>query len=123
MCAYSNSPSQGPWKVTLEPHILTPFMEHCPDPLLRWNVWRAFRSRGSPGQNKELSTSFNLEEIRFQRRDQAKLLGYGSFADISMETKMAGSVQNVNKMIEDLMEKGTCLIVLVLQAILAIVHQ
>jgi Zn-dependent oligopeptidase len=34
------------------------------------------------------------------------LLGYPSFAAMSMETKMAGSVGNVTKMIELLLEKG-----------------
>jgi len=36
-----SAPSRGPWKITLQPHIYQSFMEHCPDPLLRWNVHRA----------------------------------------------------------------------------------
>ena len=105
----SSAPSRGPWKITLQPHVYTSFMEHCPDPLLRWNVWRAHRNRGSSAGDKALTTSLNLEEVRFQRRDQVKLLGYSNFAAMSMETKMAGSVENVNKMIELLLEKGICL--------------
>lgn len=81
-------------------------MEHCPDPLLRWNVWRAHRTRGSGAGDKVLTTGLHLEEVRYQRRDQVKLLGYPSYAAMSMETKMAGSVDNVNKMIELLLEKG-----------------
>lgn len=83
-------------------------MQYCPDSLLRWNVWKAHRSRGSPGQNKDVTTSLHLEEIRFARRDQVKLLGYSSFADMSMETKMAGSINTVKNMIESLAEKGNC---------------
>lgn len=105
--AYSSAPSKGPWRVTLQPHIYTPFMEHCPDPLLRWNVWRAHRARGSGVDDKALSTSLHLEEVRFNRRDQVKILGYPSYAAMSMETKMAGSVDNVKTMIELLLEKGT----------------
>lgn len=81
-------------------------MEHCSDPLLRWNVWRAHRARGSSAGDSSLTTSLNLEEVRFQRRDQVKLLGYPNFAAMSMETKMAGSVENVMKMIDLLTEKG-----------------
>ena len=81
-------------------------MEHCPDQLLRWNVWQAHRARGSSAGDSSLTTSLDLEEIRFQRRDQVKLLGYPTFAAMSMETKMAGSVDNVTKMIELLLEKG-----------------
>ena len=81
-------------------------MEYCSDPLLRWNVWRAHRARGSGAGDSSVKTSLHLEEIRFQRRDQVKLLGYPSFAAMSMETKMAGSVENVMKMIDLLSEKG-----------------
>ena len=34
------------------------------------------------------------------RKDIAKLLGYENYAQMSMETKMAGSVENVMNMIE-----------------------
>ncbi|KAI9557823.1 hypothetical protein GHT06_014572 [Daphnia sinensis] len=102
----SSAPSRGPWKITLQPHIYSTFMEYCSDPLLRWNVWQANRARGSSSGDRSLTTSLDLEEIRFQRRDQVKLLGYPSFAAMSMETKMAGSVGNVNKMIELLLEKA-----------------
>ncbi|XP_046648251.1 probable cytosolic oligopeptidase A [Daphnia pulicaria] len=102
----SLAPSRGPWKITLQPHIYSSFMEHCPDPLLRWNVWQAHRARGSSSGDTSLTTSLDLEEIRYQRRDQVKLLGYPSFAAMSMETKMAGSVGNVTKMIELLLEKA-----------------
>jgi len=101
----SLAPSRGPWKISLAPHIYSSFMQYCPDSLLRWNVWKAHRSRGSPGQNKDVTTSLHLEEIRFARRDQVKLLGYSSFADMSMETKMAGSINTVKNMIESLAEK------------------
>ena len=40
------------------------------------------------------------------RQDQAELLGYPNFAEMSMETKMAGSVDNVMSMITTLMSRG-----------------
>lgn len=40
------------------------------------------------------------------RSEQAKLLGYENFAQMSMETKMAGSVENVMSMITSLLAKG-----------------
>ena len=108
----SLAPSRGPWNISLAPHIYSSFMQHCPDSLLRWNVWKAYRSRGSPGQNKDLTTSLHLEEIRFARRDQVKLLGYASFADMSMETKMAGSVKTVKNMINSLAELGNSIFII-----------
>lgn len=41
------------------------------------------------------------------RAEQATLLGYKDFAHMSMETKMAGSVENVLSMITSLLAKGT----------------
>lgn len=41
------------------------------------------------------------------RRYQASLLGFDSFAAMSMETKMAGSVETVKTMISSLLARGT----------------
>ena len=101
-----SAPSRGPWKITLQPHVYKSFMEHCPDALLRWNVWRAHRARGSNAGDSQLSTSLHLEEVRYHRRDQVKVLGYATYADMSMATKMAGSVQNVRKMLDLLLDKA-----------------
>ena len=40
------------------------------------------------------------------RKDIAKLLGYENYAQMSMETKMAGSVENVMNMIERSVRPG-----------------
>ena len=68
------------------------------------NVWQAIVSRGSVYRERDYETGGHLEEIRMLRRHQAKLLGYQSFADMSMETKMAGSVDNVKTMLENLLD-------------------
>nr|CAD7194025.1 unnamed protein product [Timema douglasi] len=44
------------------------------------------------------------------RKCQAQLLGFESFADMSMETKMAGSVQEVHSMINSLLKRGHVMI-------------
>lgn len=51
-----SKPLEGPWKVTLQPHIYLPLMENCPDRDIRWNVWQALVSRGSGFGNRELAT-------------------------------------------------------------------
>lgn len=95
---------KGPWQITLQPQIYMPVMEYCPDSNIRWNMWQALVGRGSGYGEKETATSVHLEEIRFLRRDQAKILGYNSFADMSMETKMAGNVENVQNMLHALLK-------------------
>lgn len=99
-------PQKGPWKVTLQPHLSTPFMEYCPDSELRWNVWQAQVRRSSGYADKLLENSTHIEEIRFLRREQAKILGFKTYADISMETKMAGTVNNVKITLNKLLERA-----------------
>lgn len=36
----------------------------------------------------------------------AKVLGYGSFAEMSMETKMAGTVENIQNTLGKILEIG-----------------
>lgn len=96
----------GPWKVTLQPHIYEPFMQYCPDRDMRWNIWQAHVQRCSGYMNKEIETATNLENIRKLRREQATILGFDSYADMSMETKMAGSVENVYNVLDSLLESA-----------------
>lgn len=81
-------------------------MEYCPDRTLRWNAWNALVTRGSGYGEKQLRTSLHMEEIRFLRLNQANLLGFDTYAEMSMETKMAGSVQNVKLMLKELLEQA-----------------
>lgn len=107
--AMASDPSdrlKAPWHVTLQPNVYLPFMENCSLRDLRWNTWLAMVGRGSNFTNRSFSTSRNLEEIRYLRREQAKLLGYDSFADMSMETKMAGGVNNVRNLLEKLLDSA-----------------
>lgn len=96
----------GPWKITLQPTVYKSVLEYCPDRSIRWNIWQAIVTRGSGYANKELETSTHLEKIRSLRTDVAKILGYKTYVDMSMETKMAGSLQNVYNMIAALLESA-----------------
>ncbi|XP_026761172.2 uncharacterized protein LOC113520107 [Galleria mellonella] len=102
--AGNNDPNKGPWQVTLQPHIYEPFMQYCPDRSLRWNAWQANVQKCSNYINKELETSSNLEKIRNFRQEQATILGFDNFVDMSMETKMAGSIENVYNMLDSFLE-------------------
>lgn len=54
----------GPWKVTLHRPVAIPFIEYCPDRMLRWNIWQAMVGRGSGYSKRDLETSTHLEQIR-----------------------------------------------------------
>jgi oligopeptidase A len=97
---------QGPWTVTLKQSVAVPFMQYCPMRELRWNVWQAGVRRCSNEGERELNNSVHIEQLRSLRKDQAKLLGFESFADMSMETKMAGKLDTVRAMVATLLLKG-----------------
>lgn len=95
------NPSHGPWRLTLQQNIYQPFLEYCNNRTLRWNAWYAFNNRASVSfVDQNLGNHKLIEDLRRYRRDIAKLLGYENFFEMSMETKMAGSVENVLNMIE-----------------------
>ncbi|XP_046403590.1 probable cytosolic oligopeptidase A [Ischnura elegans] len=119
-------PSRGPWKVTLVGNVAARFMEHCPNAGLRWNVWQASVRRASahgpnPGAGvsvldtlrgkksvaeEDLSNSTQIEKIRGLRKELANILGFENAAIMSMETKMARSVDCVRSMIASLLLKA-----------------
>lgn len=97
-------PSKGPWKVSLQPFIVKTFLEYCPDHNLRWNIWQGDVRKCSSHTEKSIETSVHIEEIRYLRRTQANILGYKTFMDMSMETKMVGSVKAINDTISTLLD-------------------
>ncbi|GFT46731.1 hypothetical protein TNCV_1316872 [Trichonephila clavipes] len=98
--------SKGPWRLTLDPHIYRYFLKHCDDRMLRWNAYYANNIRASQTSGPELNNSIEIEEIRHQRSELAQVLGFKSFAELSMKTKMAGKVENVLEMITTLHVKS-----------------
>ncbi|XP_066149154.1 uncharacterized protein [Euwallacea fornicatus] len=101
-----NNYINGPWRFSILPHLYTPLMEHCPDREIRWLLWKANVSRGSVNNIRELSTSLHTEEIRYLTDSLAKILGYSTYVDMSMETKMAGSKAEVTKVIDLLLARA-----------------
>ncbi|XP_039284779.1 probable cytosolic oligopeptidase A [Nilaparvata lugens] len=102
-----NEPSRGPWSVPVDSRIRDKFLEYCPDKFLREKVWINSIIIGSnEAASNELKNSFSLEKIREYRESEAKVLGYEHYAALSMETKMAGSLDNVLGALELLREKA-----------------
>ncbi len=89
----------GPWKLGLDIPTYTAFMTYANDRNLREKLYKAFVSRASHG---ETNNSQIIEEILSLRTKQAKLLGYESWAELSLSTKMAKEINNVEKLLEEL---------------------
>lgn len=97
---------KGPWKVILKSYMVSSFLEYCSIRDLRWNVWQADTRKASSNNDKALDNSTHVESLRRLRRDQATILGYNSFVDMSMETKMAGSIHNVRNVLNTILESA-----------------
>jgi len=90
---------EGPWRITLDAPVFGPFMEHSKRRDLREHLYRAFVTRASSGATDNLPT---LERILALRDERAKVLGYGSYAEVSLASKMAPSVAAVDKLLGEL---------------------
>jgi len=93
------TPEQGPWRFTLEAPSYGPFMKHCRRRELRERMYRAFITRATSG---ELNNEPLIDRILQLRHEKARLLGYATFAELSLTTKMADSVAAVESMLEQL---------------------
>ncbi|XP_037949003.1 oligopeptidase A [Teleopsis dalmanni] len=99
-----NQPMQGPWKITLQPQIVEGFLKYCPDRTQRWNVWQANVRKATAQVDRNLENSTHLEKIRGLRKQQANILGYPTYVDMSMETKMVHSVDNLKQIFAKLLQ-------------------
>jgi oligopeptidase A len=93
------SPQNGPWLITLDGPSYLPFMQHCRNRDLRFKVYDAYVTRASSG---EFDNSGLIVELLKLRKEQAQLLGYKNYAEMSLSNKMAQNIDNVKKMIDEL---------------------
>ena len=95
----SSTPEQGPWVITLEMPLFAPFMQYSERRDLRETLYRAFVSRASTGK---LDNNPIIDTILTLRQEMAEILGYSTFAEVSLTEKMADSVDAVDTLIERL---------------------
>jgi oligopeptidase A len=93
------TPENGPWVITLDFPSFGPFLQHSTRRDLREKVYKANVMRASSG---ELDNNPLIERILELRQELAQLLGYKSYAEVSLKSKMAPSVEAVEKLLEEL---------------------
>ena len=89
----------GPWRITLDFPSYGPFMQHSTSSDLREKLYKAFVSRASAG---ELDNNPLIDRILTLRQEKAKLLGFATFAELSLASKMAPKVEAVEKLLDEL---------------------
>ncbi|MGK7962694.1 M3 family metallopeptidase [Crocosphaera sp.] len=93
------TPEAGPWVITLDYPSYVPFMKYSSQRDLREKVYKAFISRASSG---ELDNNPLIKRILELRKQQAEILGYNTYAEVSLARKMAPSVEAVEGLLEEL---------------------
>jgi oligopeptidase A len=83
------------WKFTLHAPSYLPVMQYADYRALRERVYRAYVTRASEFGMPEWDNSPLINEILLLRRELARLLGFESYAQYSLEPKMAESPRQV----------------------------
>lgn len=89
----------GPWRITIDYPSYVPFMQHSTRRDLREKLYKAFISRASTG---ELDNTPLIDRILELRKEEAMLLGFNSYAQLSLASKMAPKVEAVEELLEEL---------------------
>ncbi len=89
----------GPWVVTLDYPSYVPFMKYATNRELREKLYKAFISRAA---EEELDNRGNIARILELRKEKANILGFDTFAELSLARKMAPDVAAVEKLQEEL---------------------
>lgn len=93
------TPESGPWVLTLAYPSFVGFMKHSANRALREELHRAYVTRASSGN---IDNTALLDRILSLRNEKARLLGYDTFAEMSLASKMAPGVDAVDGLLEEL---------------------
>lgn len=92
--------------VTLHMPSYLPVMQYVKNRSLREHLYRAYITRASDlGESQYNNTDLMYTLIQL-RQEQAHLLGYKTYAEVSLSTKMATSPKEVNDFLVDLAHKA-----------------
>lgn len=89
------------WLFGLEMPSYIPFMTYASNRKLRYKMWKAYSSRCVQG---EFDTSKIINQIVQLKHERANLLGYKTHADYVLEERMAKSIEEVDRFLEQLIE-------------------
>ena len=93
------TPENGPWRITLDGPSYRGFMKHAKNRELRKQLYTAFIQIAS-SDGKDNTPLIN--QILKLRQEKAALLGFSNYAEVSLAQKMAPSVDEIKKLLEDL---------------------
>ncbi|WP_034917806.1 oligopeptidase A [Erwinia sp. 9145] len=106
--AQAEAKEQQGWLLTLDIPSYLPVMTYCDHAALREEMYRAYSTRASdqgPNAGKWDNSKVMEEELAL-RHELAQLLGFSSFAEKSLATKMAENPAQVTDFLNDLAKRA-----------------
>jgi len=94
------------WKFTLHFPSYLPVLQYADNRELRETLYRAYATRASEFGKSEWDNTPIIAQILKLRQEAAQLLGFENYAELSVATKMADSVQHVKAFLQDLAAKA-----------------
>jgi oligopeptidase A len=94
--------SRDGWKLTLQMPCYMPVLQYAEHHGLRERMYRAYMTRASEFGQPEWDNGAIMARILELRAEVARLLDYGSYADVSLASKMAGTPAQALAFLQDL---------------------
>ena len=94
------------WKFTLHAPSYIPVLQFCDNRELRARMYRAYATRASEFGPAERDNGPLIERLLALRHEEAQMLGYANFAEVSLATKMADTPAQVAAFQRDMAKKA-----------------
>ena len=104
--AAAQAKGKSGYLITLHMPSYLPVMQYCANRNLRETLYRAYATRASELGKPEHDNTALMARIVALRAQQASLLGYANYAELSLVTKMASNAAQVDAFLLDLARKA-----------------
>jgi oligopeptidase A len=96
------------YRVTLDMPCYLAVITYADNRQLRQAIYEAYATRASDQgiTDKIWDNAANMRDIVAKRQEKAKILGFSNYAEYSLETKMAASVEQVVEFLQDLAQRS-----------------
>ena len=94
------------WKFTLHAPSYIPVLQFCDNRELRARMYRASATRASEFGKVELNNGPLIDRLLALRDEEAKMLGYANYAEVSLAAKMADTPEQVARFQRDMAAKA-----------------
>ncbi len=94
------------WLFTLKAPSYGPLMQYADNRALRERMYRAYVTRASEPEKPEFDNTPLMAQILKLRAEEARMLGYANFAELSLATKMATTPQQVQDFLRELARRA-----------------